>query len=172
MVRVSTSGGVEKSFVLTPRMFGTLEDKLVDDICDQIKLFLSCIRFGQHYSKISKVRDPVALVRALIERGSIGPATPIGTDYVMLEVEGIVKLRPAGGCMYYMDLVKDDIAKLTLQVLEHGEVLPFNTAELNNLYQTGMFTNPEQDRIKLKRTPTESKIAQELLIRTLRGQEL
>ncbi len=41
-------------------MWGSLGgEALIPDIYDDVKLFLSSIGFGQHYSSISKVKYPV-----------------------------------------------------------------------------------------------------------------
>ncbi len=175
---ISTKLGVEKCFAFTPRMWGTLKnDLLIPDIYDDVKLFLSSISFGRHYSNISRIWGPVELVDALIRRGEVGPATAIGSDYVLLEKQGIVRVkedtyRPG---RYNMYLVKEDVAKIALEVLKHKRVLDLGVkdkTQAKSLFQTGEFVNPEQDRIRLGKLSASSAKAEDHLIKVLRGEEL
>lgn len=176
--QVSTKTGVEKGFAFTPRMWGTLGgDALLPDIYDDVKLFLSSISFGQHFSNISRIKYPVELVEALINKGQVGPATAIGTDFLLLEKQGIVKVAkdPLLPGRYNMYLVKEDVAKTALEVLKHKRVVGLGrpgVVDVDGLFQTGDFVNPEQDKIRLGKLSESSIKAQERLIRILRGEEL
>jgi hypothetical protein len=175
---VSTRTGVEKCFAFTPRMWGTLKnDLLVPDIYDDVKLFLSCIGFGKRYSAISRIFSPVQLVDALVRRGEVGPATAIGSDYVLLEKQGIVKVKEDNihSGRYNMYLVKEDVAKVALEVLQHKRVLGLEAKgklKADGLFQTGEFVNAEQDKIRLGKLTDSSAKAEEHLIKVLRGEEL
>ncbi len=175
---ISTKTGVEKCFAFTPRMWGTLKsDLLIPDIYDDVKLFLSSISFGKNYSNISRIWSPVELVDALIRRGEVGPATAIGSDYVLLEKQGIVKVKedtyhPG---RYNMYLVKEDVARTALEVLKHKRVLDLGAKvqlQPEGLFQTGEFVNPEQDKIRQGKLTSSSAKAEEHLIKVLRGEDL
>lgn len=176
--KVSTKVGLEKGFVFTPRMWGSLGiEKLIPDLYDDVKLFLSSVSFGKHYSGISRIKYPVELVEALIQRGKVGPATAIGTDFILLEKHGIVEIKEdphwKGRCNMY--LIKEDIAKTALEILKHERVLGLGKQaqiDAKGLCQTGEFINPEQDKIRLGKLSAGSIKAQERLIRVLRGEEL
>jgi len=175
---VSTKGGLEKGFVFTPRMWGSLERcRIVPDIYDEVKLLLSSIGFGQNYSSISKIKYPIALVEALIDRGEVGPCTAIGVDFILLEKAGIVDIKRDSylKSRYHMYLIKEDIAKTALEILKHKRLLGLGErAELDSkgLCQTGEFVNPEQDKIRMGRLTQASVKAQNYLIKVLRGEDL
>lgn len=176
--QVTTKTGIEKGFAFTPRMWGSLGgEALIPDTYDDVKLFLSSIGFGQHYSNVSKIKYPVELVEALINKGQVGPATAIGTDFLLLEKQGIVKVVKDSSLpgRYNMYLAKEDVAKTALEVLKHKRVLGLGrqaTVDAKGLFQTGDFVNPEQDKIRLGKLSESSVKAQERLIRVLRGEEL
>lgn len=178
--QVNTKTGVKKQFVYTPRMWGTLAgNKLVNDIYDDVKLFLASIRFGERYSSTSRIRDPIVLVNALVERDThrVGPATAIGTDYPLLEIQGIIKVEkaPSYRDRYYMTLVKEDVAKTALEILTHERRISLGgepDKDASGLYQTGQFVNPEQDRIRLRKLGARSERILDNLIKTLRGEVL
>jgi hypothetical protein len=175
---ISTKIGVEKCFAFTPRMWGTLRSNiLIPDIYDDVKLFLSSISFGKEYSKISKIWSPVELVDALIRRGEVGPATAIGSDYVLLEKHGIVKVKEDTNHIgrYNMYLVKEDVAKTALEVLKHKRVVDLGARvklQPEPLFQTGEFVNPEQDKIRQGKLTASSAKAEDHLIRVLREEDL
>jgi len=176
--QVSTRAGVEKGFAFTPRMWGSLgSDKLIPDIYDDVKLFLSSISFGQFYSGISRIKYPVELVEALIQKGKVGPATAIGTDFILMEKHGLVEVKedPDLGGRYNMYLVKEDVAKTSLEILKHKRLLGLGEQvriDAKGLCQTGEFVNPEQDKIRLGKLSAASVKAQERLIKVLRREEL
>jgi len=175
--QVLTRRGVQKEFCFTPRMWGSLGSRVVPDIYDDVKLFLSCVSFGRHYSSISRIKYPIELVEALIQRGKVGPATAIGTDFILLEKHGIVEVKkdPHYIGRYNMYLVKDDVAKTALEILKHERVVGLERSHeinIDGLCQTGEFINPEQDKIRLGKLSLASTRAQERLIKVLRGEAL
>lgn len=175
---VSTESGKNKGFVFTPRMWGSLQrERIIPDIYDEVKLLLASVGFGQHYSNISKIKYPVELVEALINRGEVGPCTAIGHDFILLEEAGIVEIKRDSyhRSMYHMHLVKEDIAKTALEVLKHKRLVGLGeSVDLNpkGLCQTGEFINPEQDKIRMAKLSEPSIKAQRKLIKVLRGEDL
>jgi hypothetical protein len=71
-----------------------------------------------------------ALLGKLIGGGEIGPATAIGQDYRVLEVNRVVKLRPDATYpnRFFMKLLKKEVGELALHVLTQG-----NASFLSNL---------------------------------------
>lgn len=174
-VPIVTTEGREEVFCFTPHFFGTdVAGSPPFDVYDQIKLFVASILYGHQFAKI-QIKSPVYLVRALLRDGEVGPATPIGTDYPLLEREGIIEVRETSHGWYKMVLVKEDVVEKGLRVLEAGgleDMGPFVQSDANGLYVPRSYVSPEQRRIRLGRVPTASKIAEERVIRAMRGEEL
>ena len=58
------------------------------------KLFVAHILYRHRYEMWGRgrIEKPLALVRALINRGTVGPTTSIREDYSLLEAQGIVSV--------------------------------------------------------------------------------
>ncbi len=54
----------------------------------------------------------------------MGPASDVGTDYILLERAGIIKVEESttNSGRYNMTLVKDDTARIVREVLAQGTV--------------------------------------------------
>ena len=170
-VSIETAKGVRETFLFTPRMWSTLKRSAMD-IYDEVKLYIASIRFGQYFAEI-RIWDPVLLTEALLRDGIVGPATPIGTDYILLEKRGIVRIveSPIPG-RYYMKLLKKDIVEIALDVLKAGYVSPLKKVDVKwySMTQLTHGYSPEQERIRLRKEnpPVPDQIACELL-KFLRG---
>jgi hypothetical protein len=96
-----------------------------------------------------RIESPIALVSALINRGTVGPTTSIREDYPLLEAHGIVAVNTRSDGRAYLQLVKDDVARDSLELLRAaiGEE-PSGGADnpLESLWLPGTFTSPERDR--------------------------
>src|SRR5262245_27750863 len=67
-----------------------------------------------------KLSNPAAFVRRLINHGEAGDASPIGTDYPMLETAGIVRVVPGSTDeRYRLQLLQADVAEEALEILEY-----------------------------------------------------
>lgn len=80
------------------------------------KLFVAHILFGHERAAAGRgtIQSPTVLVNALVNRGRVGPATNIGTDYHLLEAAGVVAVEPGEGNRSYLKLVKPEIAQAGL----------------------------------------------------------
>ena len=169
--RICTSYNQEKDFVFTPSV-GTL----YHDESDEVKTFLGCLRYGQYYARTSKIKNPLWIVDALIERDThtIGPSTDIGTDYVLLEKAGIVKVEESKDFSgrYTMTLIKNDTAKLVKEVITHGTVSGLADEEFSSMLPPSSLIPPEQDRIRMGRLSLSAERAEEQLYKTLRRENL
>jgi hypothetical protein len=154
--RVVTSGGQERAFAFSPALEGQLAPGRTD-VANDRKLFTAHILFGHRYGfpGTGKIADPLVLVRALISRGRVGPATAINTDYPSLEARGIVTTeRVAGTTMAYLRLVRTEVAEDSLRLLEQalgteGSGTPANRS-IGSLWVPGVtFVSPEKDRAGL-----------------------
>jgi hypothetical protein len=169
--KVNTGTSAERDFVFTPSI-----GQIFSDDTDEVKTFLACIRFGQGYSQISKIVNPLSIIDALLDesRGTVGPATAIGTDYVLLEKAGIVKVIRSSNYpgRYYMTLIKDDTARRAREVLTQGTVSGLDDSKLESLLSPNTLTNPEQNRLKMGTIPPRAKFAEEALFKVMRREKL
>jgi hypothetical protein len=89
---------------------------------------------------------PVALMQALVDGRWIGPVTAIGQDYKVLEMKGVVKVRPGKtGWGYEMKLLKKEVGEIALKVISGGDasdlsVLKFPAASVST------YAGPEVNR--------------------------
>jgi hypothetical protein len=184
--RVLTTEGNERSFAFSP----ALEKQLAigsTDVLHERKLFVAHILYGHLYGYpwTGKIETPIALVRALINKGTVGPTTSIRSDYPLLEARGIVKVKEIpGSSLGYLTLVKEDVAGDSLELLrlalgkdEDGDGMQGAAS----LWLPGSFTSPEWDRRRLSE-PTGTAEAEVLgsaieqlreeTARRLRGEEV
>ena len=148
--RVLTQGGSARSFAFSP----ALERQLhygATDVAHERKLFVAHILYGHRYEMWGRgrIEHPLALVRALLNRGAVGPTTSIREDYPLLEAQGIVSVdvRPDGRA--FLHLVKSDVAEDSLELLQAalGDVDETGGDNpLDALWLPGTFTTPERDR--------------------------
>lgn len=145
---VQSATGAESTYVFSPLL--EAEDNLctTTEAFHQRKLFVAHILFGHEKALAGrgKIRDPSVLVKAMINRGRVGPATNIGTDYHLLEAAGVVAVddteeRP------YLRLVKPEIAQAGLAWIERITD-PSGTGDLKLKLdqQPSRFVKPEDGR--------------------------
>lgn len=110
--------------------------------------------------------DPVVLVRALVNRGQVGPATNIGTDYHLLEAQGIVTVDGPPGGRAFLRMVKPEIVKDGLDWLERTTGGGAGIGESPKLLQSpGAFITPEQDRAHLGDEGAADEVTRAMLLR-------
>ena len=136
------ANGTKRAFLITPHFYSDLADEFGEDMCDRVKVFLDSIRNGQYYGYQStgKISDPVVLLRALLNRGQIGPATAITTDYSVSEKAGIIRVRRTaskGGVMLLMQR----------EIVSTGTVEPGSPRmRAAHISGGGQFSSVEQNR--------------------------
>ena len=164
VTQIETTQGTSERFLFTPAIWSPFGPALMNDEQEHVRALLSCVKHGQiSPSKIDGMRVPIRmpdkLIAALIRKGKVGPASPIGTDYIVLEKEGIVRIEesPIKG-RYFMELIKDDVADRALRILTHGRDDSLS-GESTILVQQSNFENTAQERVKidtkLKKKPTK-----------------
>lgn len=181
--KVETSYGASKKFVFTPSMWGPFGTDLMIDEQEHVRAMLSCVRYGQLYpteinGRLYPIKMPVAYLGAFIRHGRVGPATPIGSDYVILEREGIVKLEKSKykRNMYEMILIKEDVAQRSKRILErsYDDGFSAESKESKQYVNTGKFKNPVQTRLtdaRLRQTTQRSTYLEEELLKKFRGEK-
>lgn len=173
--RVVTSTGQEQAFAFSP----ALERQLAPgrtDVANDRKLFTAHILYGHQFGfpGTGRIADPVVLVRALINRGTVGPATAIATDYPSLEARGIVAVEGVAGTrMANLRLVRSDVAEDSLRLLEQALGQTRSRSDIANsvssLWVPGVsFVSPEQDRHAIRVEPGASMELMNSLVGELR----
>ncbi|MFV1992164.1 MAG: hypothetical protein ACC652_15635, partial [Acidimicrobiales bacterium] len=165
----STSANIsEQTYVFSP-LLETEDDKLLTtEALHQRKQFVAHILFGHEKAKASggRIVDPVVLVRALVNRGQIGPATNIGTDYHLLEAQGIVTVDGPPGGRAFLRMVKPEIVKDGLDWLERTTGGGAGVAHSPNLLRSPTaFVTPEQDRASLADQGAAEEVTRSMVLR-------
>lgn len=112
-------------FVTSPSSFSKFTNSIVDDAFDLAKAFVSSLTYGMTASASGRGRIQMitALMNKLIRGDEVGPATAIGRDYQALELKGVLKVIPKGGGMFSMRLLKPEIGRLALSVIQEGTTM-------------------------------------------------
>lgn len=160
----------EFGFVTRPAAFHKFNDPLVDDVFDLAKALVAALFYGMSQSSAGrgKITMLSALLRKLIAGYEVGPATAIGEDYKVLEVKGVIKVRPSG-FGYKMKLLKKDVGEMALKVLTTGDVSSENVAARPLPGSMTAFTGPEASRWKFRgKQSVESRKSTRNILETLR----
>ncbi|MFE9069219.1 hypothetical protein [Streptomyces violaceusniger] len=151
----SSSGGrnLSQTYVFSPLIQTEDDQATTTEALHLRKLFLAHILFGQEKAQLGlgRIANPIAIVRKLLNTGSVGPATNIGTDYHMLEAHGVVRVEEAAGGRAFLKLIKEDIVRDGLDWL-HASLgsVPGESADVPKLeHVPGIFIHPERDRSML-----------------------
>lgn len=148
--RVQTTGGDARDFAFSPTLERMLKSGSTD-VAHERKLFVAHILYGHRHaaSGQGRIRDPLVLVRALIDRGEVGPATSITREYPLLESKGIVRVERQSSGRGMLKLVKKDVARDSLELL-HQALSDGQGAGgeggVEGLWVPGTFRTPERNR--------------------------
>ncbi len=146
----------EFGFVTKPAAFHKFNDPMADDAFDLAKILVSALTYGMTQS--SSGRGRIEMIRALLNKliagNRVGPATAIGEDYRVLEMQGVLKVEKAPTYGYFMTLRKRDVGQMALAVLTTGEAASQNS--LNNVLPGSMtgYSGPERSRSEFRRKQT------------------
>jgi len=166
---VSNDAG-EHVFITSPAAFHKFVSPLIDDAFDHAKALVSALTYGMtsRPSTQGRIVDIGALLRKLVNGDAVGPATAIGHDYNVLEMNRVVKIIPSGN-LFHMRLLKREVGELALQVLTVGDA---STSALKSLPEAPMngYMGPEASRDQFRRIqrPANKKATQNILS-ALRG---
>lgn len=164
----SSQGSRSRTYVFSPLLQAVDDGVATTEALHLRKLFVAHILFGQEQATpgLGRIQDPTVLVSKLLNRGQVGPATNIGTDYHMLEASGVVRVEPAGDSgRAYLRLLKKEIVEGGLEWLKAGfGGIPGAGSDSVRLHQApGSFVSPEADRANL---PDEA-ATNEMLVATV-----
>lgn len=151
----------EFGFVTRPSAFHKFNDPIADDAFDLAKALVAALTFGMTQSDTGrgKIEMIGALLRKLVNGGTVGPATAIGEDYRVLEHKGVLKLAKGSSYGWMMKLLKRDVGEMALAVLTTGET----AADVVDRPLPGVlngYSGPERTRTEFrqkKQTPPSRK---------------
>lgn len=163
-------------FLTKPSSFSKFGNPFEDDALDLAKSFIASLFYGMKLShdRRGRIKGNAMLVNTLkkLLRGEwVGPCTAIGQDYQILEINRVVKLEPSSRGMYHMRLLKMDVGRLALDVLQKGDLAEESTLELNiGSSNVSSYSGPEENRVKTrKKKKGNVKLDIGDLLRTIRG---
>jgi hypothetical protein len=141
-------------YVTSPSAFHKFVNPMVDDCFDMAKALVSALTYGitARSQSRGRISAPEVLIGRLITGSEIGPATAIGQDYRVLEINRVVKLRPDASKpgQFYMRLLKREIGELALQVLTTGDASATSLSVLPSAPMS-TYSGPETSRMELRR---------------------
>jgi hypothetical protein len=150
---VKSTGQASQTYLFSPLIDREDDTLRTTEALHERKLFVAHIMFGHERAAAGRgrIRSPVVLVNALLQRGEVGPATNIGTDYHLLEAAGIVRVEAVGGRsilrMVKSEIVSDGLDLLRRMVGDSSDDL--DPSALGDLRPPRTFLTPEADRLAL-----------------------
>ncbi len=164
----ASNGGASQTYIFSPLLETDDDKKLTTEALHQRKILVAHILFGAEKSKsgLGRISHPTLLVRRLYERGQVGPATNIGTDYHLLEAQGIVSVEPSHGGRAFLKMVKPEIVRDGLDWLERTSGQGTGSVEsLKLLRSPSQFVTPEQDRAALSDQGATDEVARSVILK-------
>jgi len=141
-------------YVTAPSAFHKFVDPMIDDCFDMAKSLVAALSFGMKGRSSSQGRIDLLpkLLGNLIAGIEVGPATAIGQDYRVLEVNRVVKLRPDVRYpnRYHMRLLKREVGELALQVLTQGNASAQALTDFPSAPMSG-YVGPEESRTSVRK---------------------
>jgi hypothetical protein len=144
------------SFITRPSSFSKFTNSAADDAFDLAKAFVTSLTYGMISSPYGRgrIRMVEALMQKLIVGSWVGPATAIGQDYKVLEMKGVIEVRPAGEGRFYMRLLKKEVGELALLVITEGEVIGAPLLKLPSV-SVNKYNGPETNRTIIRKRQAE-----------------
>jgi hypothetical protein len=141
----STAG--KKQFVFTPIANVGLKEK---SILTKARALLSCVRYGENFGSITRIKDPSVLLAALKVRGYLRPHTEILRQYETLRDLGVGRIArdSAHSDRYWFHLIDNAENKkaleLAIQMLQIGDVARevSGAEKARQLLLPGVFEHP------------------------------
>jgi hypothetical protein len=155
-VSVVGNEGGKNYFVTRPAAFSKFTNSIADDALDLAKALVASLTYGMTISSYYRGRITMisALMNKLIAGGTVGPATAIGNDYQALEYKGVVKVTPTSGGRFTMSLLKPEIGRLALSVIQSGDITSESIPNLPGAKVTE-YINPEKVRVAARKDSAE-----------------
>jgi hypothetical protein len=157
-------------YVTRPGAFGKFGNALSEDALDLAKAFVASLTYGMTKSAASRGRISMinALLDKLIQGRTLSPSTAAGQDYKILELKGVVEVKPHSHGMFTMRLLKQEVGKHAKQILNFGDVSEASLSTLPGASVT-KFSGPEANRtIRRKKLAEPDKAATAALLNDIR----
>ena len=156
-VSVVGNEGGKNYFVTRPAAFSKFTNSFADDALDLAKALVASLTYGMTVSSYYRGRIQMisALMNKLIAGGSVGPATAIGNDYQALEYKGVVRVTPSSGGMFTMTLLKPEVGRLALAVIQDGDITAESIQQLPGAKVTE-YISPEVNREVQRKNSTDA----------------
>jgi len=151
---VITSEGNERAFLFTPHLRRDAFGNGQRDASGHVRQLVGSMVYAATYSRF-RLDSPALFLRRLIERGTAGNASPIGTDYPMLETAGIVAVVPGRmSGRYALELRQVDVAESALEILQSRQPLANGLANkaVSGLFDQRAYRHVEGERARLAAT--------------------
>jgi len=147
-----------KGFAFTPYPEISIEEKV---ILEKAMAILACVRYGEHFGLITKIKYPEAILgKLLTPPHTIGPHTEIKKQYAILVGRGVGRIYPATGvsdrwCFRLIDKEENIKAvKLAKDLLVVGEAISgrgFQEELQKILFTSGSYEEALRTLPKLKK---------------------
>lgn len=156
-VSVVGNEGGKNYFVTRPAAFSKFTNSIADDALDLAKALVASLTYGMTISSHYRGRIQMIslLMNKLIAGGTVGPATAIGNDYQALEYKGVVRVTPSSSGMFTMTLLKPDVGRLALAVIQDGDITAESIPQLPGAKVTE-YINPEVNREVQRKNSTDA----------------
>jgi len=113
---VVTTDEIQRGFLFTPHLGRDAFGVASGDPSGHVRQLVGSMIYAATFARF-RLHSPATFVRRLLEDGEAGDASPIGTDYPMLETAGIVRVEPSSN-YYKLVLLQADVAEEALHHLE------------------------------------------------------
>ncbi len=141
-------------YVTAPAAFHKFVDPMIDDCFDMAKALVAALTYGINARPSSEGRIVwlPRLLGRLIAGWEVGPASAIGEDYRVLEVNRVVKLRPDRTYpdRFHMKLLKKEVGQLALEVLTQGNASEQTLTDFPSAPMAG-YVGPEESRTSVRK---------------------
>jgi hypothetical protein len=150
---VSSTAG-KKQFLFTPiKGIKTYEKNLLD----KARAIVACMRYGEIYGNITKIKYPRAFLESWLNKGYINPHSEIPTQYSILVKLGVgFPDKVPNINRYYFRLIKTDenirALEIAIQMITLGTINKQceEEQEAKTMLLSGVYKNPSFTRIKMK----------------------
>jgi hypothetical protein len=145
---VQTSNKSERAFLFTPHLTRDPFGVTRGDPSGHVRQLVGSMIYASTFA-VHRLWAPRAFVRKLIDYGEAGNATDIGTDYMMLETAGIVRVAPGTHAeRKRMVLLKPDVAQEALSYIE-GDMGDGDTEETSGVTDQRAYGHVERERARI-----------------------
>ena len=161
-----------KRFAFTPYRGQITLDIDERPILQKARAILACVRYGQHFGGVTKIRNPAALLDALVKTGRLSPHSEIPQQYATLVVEGIARVSPAATSSdrYVLQIIdtpeNNRALRIAVDMLTVGEALAdrgLDESARKALFSAGSIKEPITARSDLIRHRRQTKLPENVL---------